>query len=69
MKIPNRYDVGVGIIVIACVALVVLRWGWRESDRAGFPLFSLATLEAIWPWIALLLVCLLAIALDGPRRK
>jgi len=46
------------------VALAVFHFAYRESRRGGFPVFSMRTWEAIWPWVVMLVV-LLAIAL-GP---
>ena len=69
MKLPSRYDVGIALLVFTCVCFVVARWAWKEAYRGGFPFFSFATLEAIWPGLALLAVGLLAAMLPDRDSK
>lgn len=58
MKIPNRYQIGLGFLFALYVAVVVGRWALKAADSGGYAFFSLATLQAIAPWIILLAVCL-----------
>lgn len=69
MKLPNRYSIGIALTFSFCVAVVVGRWAWKQAHRGGFPFFSLATLQAIWPWIVLLAVCLVGVALGDRDSK
>ena len=69
VKVPNRYEVALALLFVSLPVLLVASWGWRASHRGGFPFFSLATLEAIWPWVAFLAICLLGAALSGRESR
>jgi len=69
VKLPNRYDVYASLIVSAAVIVVVARWGWRAAHRGGFPFLSLATLEAIWPWLVLLAIAMVGAGLSWRKSK
>ena len=60
MKRLNRSSVLGALLVFVAVAVVVARWGWRAAHRGGFPFFSWATVESIWPWLVLLALGLAA---------
>ena len=67
MKFPTRYEIGVALLVTSAIVGVVAVWASRAAHEGGFPFFSMATLRAIWPALALLMVGSLAILL-APRR-
>ena len=69
MKFPSRYDVGIGLFVALVPLIVVGRWAFRAANRGGFPFFSFATLEAIWPGVALLVVASVGVAIAGRKSK
>jgi hypothetical protein len=56
------------LLVTFGALVVVSAWGWRAAHRGGFEVFSLQTLEAIWPPL-LLLVVALAVAWFHTRAK
>jgi hypothetical protein len=56
VKLPSRDAVAGALLLLLVVAVVLVVEGWRSSHRGGFSFFSIATLQALWPLIVLLLL-------------
>jgi len=59
VKLPSANTLAVALVFALYVLMVVARWGYKAANQGGFPFLSVQTLEAIWPWLALLVAALL----------
>ena len=65
MKLPSASNIGVALLFAAYVLAVVGRWGYKAANQGGYPFLSMQTLEAIWPWLALLVIAVLGTLVAG----
>lgn len=53
-----RRGLSIASILLLVVGVRIFHIAFQESHRGGFPLFSLPTWSATWPWLCLLLFIL-----------
>jgi len=57
------------LLLALYVLIVVARWGYKAANQGGFPFLSIQTLEAIWPWVAALVVSFIVVGIGARSSK
>jgi len=69
VKLPSLRSVAFLLLLALYVLIVVARWGYKAANQGGFPFLSIQTLEAIWPWVAALVVSFIVVGIGARSSK
>ena len=69
MKLPSPRSVAFLLLFALYVLAVIARWGYKAANQGGFPFLSIQTLEAIWPWIAALVIGFIVVGIGARSSK